>query len=315
MNRFCYNIYKSSIEENLVTAGDKIVVSLSGGIDSMALSCLLLDFQEKINLESHWVHFNHGLRPESEEEEAFIRDFSAAKGVPVTIIQTDQFCGQTGMQNKARSWRYNNLHRVQEELGFNKIATGHHLNDLIETQIWRMIRGGSLFSFNPMLKLNPPFIRPLLHTPKKELEDYLVATGQTWREDASNDRDNYTRNLIRNQLIPIMQICAGGKLEEKLLSLDGDARLLKELFHKAIPPETYEQETLSYSTITGQPPLLAAEMIHRYLLYHGQTEVNRANIELIHKQVLSNLGNWSINLKDGKAVSGRYKTISIKTQS
>ncbi len=312
MNRFCYQIYKTSLADGLIQAGDKIIISLSGGIDSLSLCCLLLEFREKIDIDLHWVHFNHGLRQESKDEEAFIRALALSRKIPVDIITTAKLSGQKGMQNRARQWRYENLARIRIELGFDKIALGHHLNDLIETQIWRMLRGGSLFSFNPMVKLNLPYIRPLLHTPKKDLETYLKKTGQEWCEDVSNDGNDYTRNLIRNQLIPMMQNCAGGNFEEKFLALDSDARLLKELFQQNIPPDRYQQDALTYSQIKTAPPILAYEMIHRFLIYHGQTEINRANIDLIFNQVQANIGNWSIDLKEGIQVFGRQKMITIR---
>lgn len=313
MNRFCYSIYKASLDAGLIASGDKIIISLSGGIDSLSLCCLFSEFREKIDLDLHWVHFNHGLRPESREEESFVCNLAEKKGIPVTIRHADHLNGHKGMQNRARLWRYENLSRIRSELGFDKIALGHHLNDLIETQIWRMLRGGSLFSFNPMVKINLPYIRPLLHTPKVDLKLYLEQSGQVWCEDSSNADNDYTRNLIRNQLIPVMQKCAGGSLEEKFLSLDKDASLLKEMFHSHIPPAKYELDSLPYSEIVSQPELLACELIHRFLIYHGQTEINRAHIELIYKQAAANIGNWSISLKSGTTVSGRYKQITIET--
>ncbi|MBT6612106.1 MAG: tRNA lysidine(34) synthetase TilS [Deltaproteobacteria bacterium] len=311
MNRFGYQIYKTCITEGLIRHGDKIIVSLSGGIDSMSLCCLLSEFREKIDLELHWVHFNHGLRSESENEALFIRDLSRKKGIPVSIIKTDRLSGQKDMQNKARQWRYENLNRIMIQQGFDKIALGHHLNDLTETQIWRMLRGGSLFSFNPIQMKGLPYIRPLIHTPKRDLEKYLNEINQDWCEDASNSGSDYTRNLIRNELMPILQACAGGKLEEKLLALDHDARLLKEFFQEQVPEEHYQCDSLQYSQILTSPPLFACELIHRYLIYHGQTEINRANVELIFKQIKSKRGNWSIDLKEGVQISGHHKLVTI----
>ena len=312
MKRFSYQIYKTCITEGSIQHGDKIIVSLSGGIDSMSLCCLLSDFREKIDLDFHWVHFNHGLRSESEHEAAFIRDFSLKKHIPVTILKTKEFCGQKGMQSKARQWRYENLNRLMLELGFDKIALGHHLNDLVETQIWRMLRGGSLFSLNPIQMERYPYIRPLIHTPKRDLEKYLNEIKQDWCEDASNSESDYTRNLIRNQLMPLMQDCAGGKLEEKLLALDHDARLLKAFFQEQVPEKHYQCDSLQYSIVVSYPPLFACELIHRYLIYHGQTEINRANVELIFEQINSKRGNWSIDLKEGVQISGHHKIVTIR---
>ncbi len=312
MKRFSYQIYKSCNTEGLIQHGDKIIVSLSGGIDSMSLCCLLLDFREKIDLDFHWVHFNHGLRSESENEAEFIRDFSQKKNIPVTIVNTEELNGQKDMQNRARQWRYENLNRIMKAHGFDKIALGHHLNDLAETQIWRMLRGGSLFSLNPMQMKRFPYIRPLIHTPKRDLEKYLIEISQDWCEDVSNSGSDYTRNLIRNELMPLLQDCAGGKLEQKLLALDHDARLLKEFFQQQVPEKHYQSDSLQYSIVVSYPSLFARELIHRYLIHHGQTEINRANVELIFEQINSNRGNWSIDLKEGVQISGFNKLVTIR---
>ena len=274
MNRFCYQIYKNSLAGELIQNGDRIIVSLSGGVDSLSLSCLLCEFREKIDLQLHWVHFNHGLRAESLQEETFIRDLAAQKNISLDVIKTDALNGEKGMQNKARQWRYDNLLRIRTKLSYDKIALGHHLNDLIETQIWRLLRGSSLFSLNPMVKVNLPYIRPLLHTSKSALESYLRETGQEWCEDSSNASDDYTRNLIRHKIVPIMQQCAGGNLEEKFLGLDTDAHLLKDMFQENVPPDCYERNSLAYSVIMDYHPLFAHELIHRFLLYNGQLEIN-----------------------------------------
>ncbi|MFH2131453.1 MAG: tRNA lysidine(34) synthetase TilS [bacterium] len=315
MNRFCYQIYQSSTRDGLIEPHDKIIVSLSGGIDSMSLCCLLSAFREKIDLDLHWVHFNHGLRPESEDEAGFIRELAQAEKIPVSIIKTDTLSGQKGMQNRARQWRYENLNRIMAEQGFGKIALGHHLNDLIETQIWRMLRGGSLFAFNPMQKINLPYIRPLLHIPKSALEQYLSDIDRKWLEDRSNSGNDYTRNQIRNQLVPLMQTCAGGKLEEKMLAIDQDARLLKALFQETVPQERYQRESLQYGQVLSVPPVFARELIHRFLIYHGQKEIHRTNIELIFEKIQSNVGNWTIDLKEGVQLSGRYQIITIRKKN
>lgn len=312
MNRFCYRLYQSSLSDGLIHPGVRIIVSLSGGVDSLSLSLLLCEFRDKTDLDLHWVHFNHGLRPESAAEEDFVRNLSLEKDIPLTTVRTDQLRGQRGMQSKARRWRYEHLNRIRSEHGFDRIATGHQLNDLIETQIWRLLRGASLFSLNPISKCSPPYIRPLLHTPKSELEQYLRDQNQPWCEDSSNAENAYTRNLIRNQLIPMMQQCAGGRLEDKFLALDRDARLLAELFEQCVPPDCYQQAVLPYSEIQSRPPLLAAELIHRYLVFNGQPDTNRDNIERIHKQVANNAGNWSINLKNGTRIAGHKKTLIIQ---
>lgn len=311
MDKFSYKVFQFVTRKKLIEAGDKVVISISGGIDSMSLFRLFHTFSESINLSIHLVHFHHGLRCESDEEEAFIRTLADQKNTPLTVIRTDHFAGQKGMQNQAREWRYENLLRTMNEVGGNKIALGHHLNDLLETQLWRMMRGASLYSLNPMREKSLPYIRPLLRTKKEELKQYLLAIGQEWREDQSNQSNDYTRNMIRNRLVPVMMECSGGKLEEKFLALSDDAELLRLDFESIVSKESYETDTVPYQSINLLSPLMAIELIHRFLLYHGQDEINRDNLKRIHDLVKSNKGNWKIALKYGVTIMGKHKVLSI----
>lgn len=311
MDKFTYKIFKFSIENALIERKDRIIVSLSGGIDSMSLYLLLHDFREKIDINLHLVHFHHGLREESDQEAQFLRDLASKNNTPITIIKTEQFRNKKGMQNLARIWRYENLENKRNELGFNKIATAHQLDDLIESQIWRILRGGSLFTLNAIQLHMPPFIRPLLKTKKSELEAYLVNKNQKWCEDQSNLEDNYTRNKIRNQIVPLLKETVSGNFEEKFLSLNDDAVELKDYFNQVVDPKIYETNELSFQTIQSLNPVFARELIHRFLLYNKQTEVTRANINDIYEMVLKNLGNWQIQLKKNQVVYGKAKKIKI----
>lgn len=311
MDRFTYQIFQFSTDNGLIESDDSILISISGGIDSMSLFCLLDSFREKIDIKLSLIHFNHGLRKESEQEEVFLRQLAAEKNVPIHVVKADHLDTTKGMQNQARHWRYEHLKRIKEETKSTKIALGHHLNDLIETQIWRMLRGGSLFSFSPMSEISLPYIRPLLYTEKEKLKLYLQSIHQNWCEDDSNQSNKYTRNKIRNQLIPLMKECAGEKLEEKFLALHYDSKQLKTHFDDIVPVTVYESKFLNYKTITELTPIFANELINRFLIHNGQEEITRINIQRIYDLVKTNQGNWSINLKNNQVAVGKYKKVKI----
>lgn len=315
LDRFSYQIFQFCTSEDLLLEGDRILVSISGGLDSVGLFRLLYSFRLKIRMELHLVHFHHGLRQESDEEEIFIRNLSADFKVPVTVLRTDSLRNQKGLQEKARKWRYEQLTVLLNELGFNKIALGHHLDDLVETQIWKLTRGTSLFGLNPIQSKNHPYIRPLLQTSKEELRSYLKHIGQEWREDLSNQKSDYTRNLIRNQIIPLLDESAGGSLSRKMLSISQDATFLNEYFEQLFQPETYQGESLHYDQIRlHNNKLLACELIHRFLLFHQQFEINRDNLERIYDLVLQGRGNWAISLKNNATVTGLNKELRIERE-
>lgn len=311
LDRFSFSILQFAQEQKLIDPTDKILVSVSGGVDSVCLLIVLNAFRIKIDLELHLVHFHHGLRAESDEEADFVKDLGNSLALPVTIRKTSELKGSRGMQNKARIWRFQQLESLMTELNANKIALGHHLDDLVETQLWRLMRGCSLFSLNPIQVRHLPYIRPLLHTPKSALVNYLNSIGQPWREDDSNQTTDYTRNLIRHKIIPIMDECAGGKLSEKLLGIDTDARHLREHFDECVPASCYEQTELDYHTVSSLNPLLGHELIHRFLIFHEQGEVTRVHIEKIYGLILSGKGNWTVNLKEGISVRGDKKKVKL----
>ncbi len=115
MDRFSYKIFQFATNENLIKSGDKIIVSISSGIDSMSLFCLLNAFREKIDIDLHLVHFNHGLRAESEEEENFLLKIAEERSTPISIIRAEHLKDKKDMQNRARKWRYDQLNYTLEK--------------------------------------------------------------------------------------------------------------------------------------------------------------------------------------------------------
>lgn len=311
LDRFSYRVFQFAQRQRLLEQRDKILISVSGGVDSISLLRLLTSFKNKLELTLHPVHFNHGLREESVEEEQFVGSLAESLGLPFTLISTKNLKGVKGMQNKARQWRYDHLLRLLKDMNFSKIALGHHLDDLIETQIWRLLRGSTLFSLNPIQARNPPYIRPLLDTPKADLKTYLQSIGQEWKEDRSNASDDYTRNLIRNRIVPELDRCAGGKLAEKLKAINNDSIHLKCLFNEYVPSNLYEQAELAFETIANLNPLFGHELIHRFLLFHHQLELSRATIEKVYQLATSGKGNWRVCLKGGKTLIGKNKSVRI----
>jgi len=312
MDKFAYNIFSFVKENRLINPGDKILISLSGGLDSVSLFRVLLLISESMEFDLHLCHFHHGLRQDSDEEQEFVQKLSIETSVPLTVHSTNHLSDGVDLQNRAREWRNDKLREMREENGFSKIALGHHLNDLVETQLWKMMRGGSLFALAPMQIETQPFIRPLLYTPKEELKTWCIKSGFEWREDGTNQQNNYTRNKIRNQIIPYLKQNGFDKMEEKMLSFYRDASDLREFFDESVPTQLYQKDALEFTVISKLPRIFALEIVHRFLLYHKVEEINRSNIEEIYRLVKANRGNWKINLKSGRIALGNNKQVRIQ---
>jgi tRNA(Ile)-lysidine synthase len=309
MTPFSYQIFKFAQQSNLIENSDKIVLSISGGLDSVGLLHVLLEFREKIDLELYLAHFNHGIREESEEDQHYIQSLASSHDLPLKIFHTSRLKKQKDLQNSARNWRNEQLVQLMNKLTYSKIALAHHLNDLIETQLWRMMRGGSLYSLSPMLVKSIPYVRPLLRTKKVDIKNYLTSIKQEWREDLSNKESKYTRNKIRNKIVPIMQTCSGGKLEEKFLNLYEDSLELQQEFNNQIPLECYQKNELSYNRIRSTNTLFKRELIHQFLLFNDVIEINRNNLNKILELVTQNRGNWQMSFKNDRLLKGKNKVI------
>ena len=210
--------------------GELMVVSVSGGADSVALLRLLLDLQPRWRLCLHVLHFNHALRPEAVAEESFVRCLAERHGLPFHVRRLSAGWADGGggsIQTRSRKWRQAEsaalLSRLRGvgsgggggggggEAGGGALALAHHADDQLETVLMKALRGVHLSRIHGMRWRHDCFVRPLLGVRKAELTSYLRAAGQEWMEDASNKEAKYQRNRVRLQLLPLLGELAGGE--------------------------------------------------------------------------------------------------------
>ncbi len=197
-------------EEKLIPPGSRVLVALSGGVDSVVLTHALLELKDFLRIKDlALAHFNHMLREEATEEEEFCKELAGGLGLEIYVGRED--VGKTAEKEKrnleevARERRYSFLRKVKEERGFDLIATAHHLNDLVETSLIWLVRGAGLeglIGFDPK---EGDVIRPLYRATRKEIFDYAEAKGLDWVEDTSNRDPRFFRNRLRNEIIPILK--------------------------------------------------------------------------------------------------------------
>lgn len=198
---------KSILETHpLIARGDRILVAVSGGMDSMCLISLL----QALDLDLAAGHVNFKLRGgESDLDEALVRAHCSTLGLPVHSVSFDtraeaQKSGK-GIQETARDLRYDWLSEIADQYGYHKIATAHHQDDQAETLIFNLVRGSGLRGAGGIPIMQGRIIRPLLAVSKKEIREYISLRGIPYREDLSNLKTDYTRNKIRHQIIPLLE--------------------------------------------------------------------------------------------------------------
>jgi tRNA(Ile)-lysidine synthase len=208
---------KLHIDAGLFKPGMRLAVALSGGADSVALLCALAERSGKLGLVLHAAHLHHGLRgAEADGDLEFCRALAARLSLPfhearVDVAAEAQANPKSGkraetIEEAARRLRYAWFRQLMAAGEVDAVATAHTLDDQAETVLAKFLRGAwteGLSGIHPTLE--GPILRPLLGTSRAEIEAYLHALGQSWREDSSNRHLTFTRNRIRHELLPLLE--------------------------------------------------------------------------------------------------------------
>ncbi len=195
-------------QENFVVAG------ISGGADSVCLLLLLNEIRREIGFSLTAVHVEHGIRgEESGRDAAFAEQLCKDLGIPFVLCRVDVplYREEKGlsMEEAARELRYDCLLRVCEETGADRIALGHHADDNAETVLFHLARGTGIRGMSGIRPVSErgtvTLIRPLLGVTRKEIEAWLLKRGQTFCTDSTNTDLTYSRNRLRERVIPEME--------------------------------------------------------------------------------------------------------------
>jgi tRNA(Ile)-lysidine synthase len=203
-------VKKTINQHRMVSRGDRVLVAVSGGPDSVCLLGVLRTLAMDLNLALHVAHLDHMFRgKESADEALFVSKLAEKFEIPVTIEKFDvpAYCRERGLspQEGAREVRYGFLTRVAKTAGASHIATGHTANDQAETFLMRLIRGAGASGLSAIPPARENIIRPLIDITREEVLDYLKETGLAFVTDPSNAKPVYTRNRIRMEVLPVLQ--------------------------------------------------------------------------------------------------------------
>jgi len=193
-------------EQGLFRQDEKILLAVSGGMDSM----VMLDLFHRAGFRFGIAHCNFSLRgKESDEDAKFVKSAGKKYQIPCFLkkFKTEQYAKESGLsiQMAARKLRYEWFEEIRSENSYDYIATAHHLDDQIETFFINLIRGTGIAGLHGIHPKNGKLIRPMLFTFRNEIEKFAQENTIRFREDKSNQSLKYTRNLIRHRLIPVLK--------------------------------------------------------------------------------------------------------------
>ena len=224
-------VHKYIRDQRLLQPGDRVAVAVSGGADSVALLRVLVELRKDLGIVLSVAHFHHGIRgAEADADHQYVRVLAETFGLELHFSSADvpahARAHKLSMETAARELRHLWFAKLVSEKVVDKIATAHTIDDQAETVLMRILRGAGTHGLAGIFptQTEKHLVRPLLATTRREVEAYLVALGQTWREDSSNRDLSHTRNRVRHELLPLLERDFNSGIRQTLADLAEVAR-------------------------------------------------------------------------------------------
>jgi tRNA(Ile)-lysidine synthase len=247
VRRFTQSVVQYVRKHDLLRAGERVGVAVSGGADSVGLLRVLVELRQELGTVLSVLHLNHQLRgTESDADEQFVRDLALQHDLEFFCESGDIKALATkkkmGLETAARQLRYDFFARVLTGHNLDKIATAHTLDDQAETVLLKLTRGAGtrgLAGIFPRVGIphesrQGAIVRPLLGVRRPDLEKYLKELTQDWREDSSNRELRHTRNRIRHEILPRLEDQLNPQVRETLAQAAEIARAEEEYWAEQI---------------------------------------------------------------------------------
>jgi tRNA(Ile)-lysidine synthase len=258
-------------EKSLLQRGDRIIVAVSGGVDSAVLLDLFSRLKNRYDLRLSVAHFNHQLRgKESEADEVFVRRLAKSHGCEFATDKADTAAyakrQKTSIQEAARELRYRFLASLMKEDRTSRVATAHNANDNAETLLLNLCRGSGIRGLSgiPMYRPDLNLIRPLLFATRPEIEAYAKLNRLRYRTDSSNRKLHYRRNFIRRKILPLLQKSLNPDIIETL-NRTSDISNRVEDFMLQEAKKHLEHLTVKKTNDLSSLNLTRLKELHRYL--------------------------------------------------
>ncbi len=269
---------------NLISPKDKILIAYSAGVDSSVLTYLLNKFKNYLNIDRLAIaYLNHGIRKEANEEESFIEQVAQKFGIEFFIKKVNvpelARSENKSIEEKGREERYKFFTEILQRKDFNKLATGHHLSDLVETVILWFIQGNKkgLQGFKPKENF---IIRPLYYLKKDEIKKYAMEKNIEFKEDMTNYSTEYMRNKVRLEVIPLLKK-VNPSIEDSLFVMSQLISVDEEYFSQRVKEIELEKNQIDITDI--EKPVL-----YRFL---DLWVLNKTKCKVSYRQIYNILKN------------------------
>ena len=313
---------------NLIEKNDKIVIGVSGGPDSICLLHVLYGLKEKLGIEIVVAHVNHMLREVADLETEYVQNFCKKLGIECYVKKADILeiskTQKKGTEEVGRKVRYDFFDEVAKKTNSNKIATAHNSNDRAETVILNILRGSGLSGLKGIEPIRDnKYIRPLINTDRQDIENYCNDNKLEPKYDQTNNENIYTRNKVRNTVIPYIKKEFNPNIIKTINRLSSLATEENE-YLQAITKQEFEnlliEKTENIILDLHKFNSLNLVIKRRLILYtinevlHTTNGIEKVNIDDIIKLCKNNIGNkYLMPIKEIKVYVKKGKIYFIKT--
>lgn len=292
---------------NLIENADKIVVGVSGGPDSITLLNVLKNIKEKEIIKFNLVvcHINHMIREEAVSDEKYVEEYCKKNNIEFLAkrIKVEEMAEKEkiGTEEAGRKARYEFFNEILNKTNANKIATAHTANDNAETVLMNIIRGSGTLGLKGIEAKNGKLIRPLIECKRSEIEKYCKDENLNPRIDKTNFENIYTRNKVRNMLIPYIENNFNPNIIEAINRLsdlskqenDFLEKLTKEAYKKILVEQKKNEIILDLNSFNSQEIVIKNRLVLYTIniLFGTRSGIEKKHIEDIIKLCSNNIGN------------------------
>lgn len=302
-------ILNTIIKYNLIESGDKIILGVSGGPDSICMLDVLnkINNDEKINLNFEIIvaHINHMIRQEANDDETYVEKFCKKNGIQFYSKRIDVVNlannSKIGTEEAGRIVRYKFFDEISDKTGANKIAIAHNKNDKVETIIMNIVRGSGISGLKGIEPIRQKYIRPLIECERKEIEQYCEDYNLNPRIDKTNFENIYRRNKVRNVVIPYIKKEFNPNIIETVDRLsclvkeeeDYIENQVKKAYKKLVLSEEKNEIILDLKIFNNEEKVIKSRLILYTIarLFGSSNSIEKIHIEDILKLCSNNIGN------------------------
>ncbi len=308
---------------DMLREGDRVIIGVSGGPDSVCLLFLLHELAAGLKLDLHAVHVNHMLRTEADDEEQFVKDICKKLGISFHVAKADvhKYAEESGLSTEeaGRIIRYDAFRKVLGDSA-GRIAVAHNKNDLAETVIFNLFRGAGIRGLGGIEPVNGNIIRPILCLERRQIMEFLEKNHLQYVIDKSNLTDDYTRNRIRHHIIEYAEENIAGGCVANIARAAGrvseaEAYIRKKTVEAAAECSFEDGDDIRVyaDRLLNEDPFIAKNIIYEMIgMYSGsKKDITSGHVNNVY-DLLSSDGTKEINLPYGITVHREYNILSFK---